>query len=57
MGNAKNFVDATKMGGNEATATQTPSSIQSEYPLLKPVTFTNTMEDDYVESLVWNLKS
>ena len=29
---------------------------ESEYPLLKPITFTNLMVDDYLESGVWNLK-
>ena len=29
---------------------------QTEYPLLKPITFTNIVTDDYLDSLVWNLK-
>jgi hypothetical protein len=31
-------------------------SVQKEYPLLKPVTFTNTVDDDYLESLTWKFK-
>jgi len=26
-----------------------PINVQTEYPLLKPVTFTNPIEDDFVE--------
>ena len=33
-----------------------PASQQAAYPLLKPVTFTNTQEDDYLNLGVWNLK-
>ena len=29
---------------------------QAEYPLLKPITFTNIVTDDYLDSLVWNLR-
>ena len=32
------------------------SSAQAEYPLLKPVTFTNIVADDYLESGVWQLR-
>ncbi len=28
----------------------TPVSTQTDYPLLKPITFTNLIEDDYLES-------
>lgn len=31
------------------------STVQDEYPVLKPITFTNIFEDDYLESLTWNL--
>ena len=34
-----------------------PASVQQQYPLLKPVTFTNVVEDDYLQSGVWNLKT
>lgn len=29
---------------------------QMQYPLLKPVTFTNVMEDDYLGLGIWSLK-
>lgn len=35
----------------EATAT-----LQMTYPLLKPIAFTNEIEDDYLAAGVWNLK-
>lgn len=35
----------------EATAT-----LQMTYPLLKPIAFTNEIEDEYLASGVWNLK-
>ena len=31
-------------------------TIQQEYPLLKPIRFTNEIEDDFLESGVWHLK-
>ena len=60
-GNIKNFVDTDKEG-TKGSSSQQPvvepsATIQAEYPLLKPITFTNVMDDDYVESLVWNLRS
>jgi len=33
-----------------------PPSKQMLYPLLKPVAFTNAMEDDYLSLGVWSLK-
>jgi len=33
-----------------------PTSKQIEYPLLKPIAFTNIIEDDYINSGVWMLK-
>ncbi|CDW87985.1 UNKNOWN [Stylonychia lemnae] len=33
-----------------------PATQQAKYPLLKPVTFTNPQEDDYLNSLTWCLK-
>lgn len=35
---------------------QAPPSKQMLYPLLKPVAFTNELEDDYLSLGVWNLK-
>lgn len=35
---------------------QAPPSKQMMYPLLKPVAFTNQMEDDYLNLGVWCLK-
>jgi len=32
------------------------TSTQAEYPLLKPITFTNIVTDDYLDSGVWFLK-
>ena len=32
------------------------SSEQAEYPLLKPITFTNVVTDDYLDSYVWQLR-
>jgi hypothetical protein len=29
---------------------------QLKYPLLKPIAFTNALEDDYICSGTWNLK-
>lgn len=31
-------------------------SEQMKYPLLKPISFTNALEDDYINSGTWNLK-
>lgn len=33
-----------------------PPSKQMQYPLLKPVAFTNELEDDYLSLGVWSLK-
>jgi hypothetical protein len=30
--------------------------VQLSYPLLKPITFTNEFQDDYINSGVWHLK-
>jgi hypothetical protein len=35
---------------------ESSSSNGASYPLLQPVTFTNIVEDDYLESGVWCLK-
>ena len=35
---------------------QAPPSKQMMYPLLKPVAFTNALEDDYLAMGVWSLK-
>ena len=39
---------------DELTAKVT--SAKSDYPLLKPITFTNIVTDDYLESGVWHLR-
>lgn len=31
-------------------------TIQMEYPLLKPIKFTNEIEDDFLDGGVWHLK-
>ena len=35
----------------------TNPSMQLDYPLLKPIALTNLMDDDYLNSGVWNFKS
>lgn len=35
---------------------EAPPSKQMQYPLLKPVAFTNALEDDYLSLAVWSLK-
>ena len=52
--NKKKNVDAGDQGVEDSKVV--PASIQQTYPLLKPVTFTNIVEDDYLVSGVWNLK-
>ena len=44
-------------GSNKEVQPIVPASVQQQYPLLKPVTFTNIVVDDYLESGVWHLKS
>lgn len=57
MANVRNKnVDSNSLADDGKTALVVPSSQQAEYPLLKPITFTNVMNDDYLESGVWNLK-
>jgi len=58
-GRAKEYVesrDLEKSRDKYSAAVLTPINIQQEYPLLKPITFTNMMDDDYLESMTWNLK-
>lgn len=43
-------------GGARKEASKVVPSKQMQYPLLKPVTFTNVMEDDYLSLGVWSLK-
>ena len=50
----KKNVDAGNQGEEDTRIV--PASIQQTYPLLKPVTFTNIVEDDYLCSGVWNLR-
>jgi len=46
-----------EFGGNKGNdLIKAPPSKQMQYPLLKPVTFTNVMEDDYLTMGVWSLK-
>lgn len=44
-----------KRGGEEGEQ-KISTSTQAEYPLLKPITFTNIITDDYLDSGVWSLK-
>jgi len=60
-GTRHKFVDnkdlEKKLDGNtKDSMRQVPTSQQAKYPLLKPITFTNLDEDDYLESGVWVLK-
>ena len=41
---------------NDQNNQHVSSSQQAEYPLLKPITFTNVITDDYLDSGVWQLK-
>ena len=43
-------------GAARKEAAKVVPSKQMQYPLLKPVTFTNVMEDDYLSLGVWSLK-
>lgn len=43
-------------GSRKEGAAKVAPSKQMQYPLLKPVTFTNVMEDDYLSLGVWSLK-
>lgn len=54
-GRTRQFVEGSSLE-KESTQTLVPISIQAEYPLLKPITFTNVVEDDYLESGVWHLR-
>ena len=47
--------NARPAGADQASAIISTAE-QAEYPLLKPITFTNIVTDDYLDSLVWNLK-
>lgn len=50
-GRSKTFEDGAKLEKEKKQqSVEVPINVQSQYPLLKPVTFTNTMEDDYIES-------
>ena len=49
-------VKAEYGGGKNNTTIKAPPSRQMAYPLLKPVAFTNVMEDDYLSLGVWSLK-
>lgn len=54
-GRTRTFVEGASLE-KENTQPLVPISIQAEYPLLKPITFTNVVEDDYLESGVWHLR-
>ena len=51
-------VDAAdhKRGENDDMKGVVTSAQQAEYPLLKPITFTNIVTDDYLDSGVWNIR-
>lgn len=48
--------DPTNKVGIQKKPVEVAPSKQVEYPLLKPVTFTNPLEDDYLSLGVWSLK-
>ena len=48
--------DPTIKVGVQKKLADAPPSKQAEYQLLKPVTFTNPQEDDYLSLGVWSLK-
>ena len=54
QGRGKLFIDSDKIGADANEATYT-STVQQEYPM-KTITFTNLVEDDYIESSVWHLR-
>lgn len=57
QGRKKEFVEGSQLEKpTTKNDVQTPLSVQREYPLLKPITFTNLIDDDYMESMTWNLK-
>ena len=44
----------TKIGlDKEDNGNPVPASIQMQYPMLKPVVFTNIVEDDMISGYVW----
>ena len=51
-----NNVDSEDKTNIAKAVQQVSSSAQAEYPLLKPITFTNIVTDDYLESGVWQLR-
>ena len=52
--NRTNNVDSDAHGQEAQGVVSTAT--QAEYPLLKPITFTNIVTDDFLDSLVWNLR-
>ena len=48
--------NARAASGTDSGSAIVSTAEQAEYPLLKPITFTNIVTDDYLDSLVWNLK-
>ena len=49
-------VKAESASKGKAAGYQSSSAKQMQYPLLKPVTFTNMIEDDYLSLGIWSLK-
>lgn len=48
--------DSDKVESMQPKKKQTTTATQQlQYPLLRPVTFTNQIEDDYQASGLWNL--
>ena len=54
--NRTNYVDSEGRGDIGKAVQTVSTSAQAEYPLLKPITFTNIVTDDYLDSGVWQLK-
>jgi hypothetical protein len=53
-GRSKNFLESEKVG-NPGKIIATPNE-QARYVLLKPITFSNVVDDDYTESSVWHMR-
>lgn len=53
--NRSTNVDSNAKSAQEAHGVVSTAA-QAAYPLLKPITFTNIVTDDYLDSGVWNLR-
>lgn len=55
-GRGKNFLEIDQMSKSQSMAVQSTLSEQQRYVLLKPITFSNVVDDDYTESNVWHIR-